>query len=344
MTDTSEQIRKTLEALDKPEKFLQKHLSVLESPGMREARKIGKLMSAQTTELAKIGDTIARSTTSFDKLYLGSMISRAEIDRLTNTFFTTQAEIDKLARPFGLDKAELEKLTNPLASQIAELEKLRKSISDFGKPVTDFEEMFAASRKQAEELSRALSQSTIGHALKAFEWKDLRATIAAANEAMESSAIQIAMGRALEVPAADEADSVAAFSSFAQGLFQKLSPEIAYPLIAAILIALVQPFWDYYVKEILLKPAATGDQRVLSKEIEKLNVEPIYAATRRVVLKSMNVRMNPRTNSPLVGQVVMGELVELVKSEKDWTQIIIRGPGGKSVTGWVFTRHLKPLN
>lgn len=66
--------------------------------------------------------------------------------------------------------------------------------------------------------------------------------------------------------------------------------------------------------------------------------EPLRQAT--VTGSRVNFREGPSTGDAVVGQVVEGEIVELVgQPVGGWQQIRIEGDGGE---GWIFARFLQP--
>lgn len=187
--------------------------------------------------------------------------------------------------------------------------------------------------------------------LESTSWKVLADSIKEAAHSVEDVPTQNAVNEALAeattlAPVADGNVSEA-FEGFALKLFQKLDPVVAWPILFSIILMLLTPFWDYYVKDALSKTSPQEDRRTLAKEIAKeigkLDLNPIYAAGRRIATRSLVVHMNAKALSPKVGQLRMGEVVALITTDGAWSQISWRDSDGREMVGWVFTRYLRPL-
>lgn len=292
---------------------------------------------------------------------------RRQLEEFSRPFASIQAEMEKLSRPSALHQAEMAKLSKAFIIQQAEIEKISthflgtdsiaRYLANFeslsGSSVAAFEQAQTlidktiASSFATDEILRVISTSSISGSLKAFKWHDLQSSIASAAEALESSSIRGAVGEALKDAEPDGADSSIAFGSFTQSLFQKLDSDLARQFVLMLIIAALTPIFDYYVKDALSKAAQAEDRRAMAKEIasemRKLDLNPLFTARRRVVIKAMSVRMNPKMNSPRIGQVRMGEVVALVKDQKDWTYVTWSDGNGHELVGWVLTCYLQPL-
>lgn len=122
---------------------------------------------------------------------------------------------------------------------------------------------------------------------------------------------------------------------------------LIFTSLLTILLFVLNPFWDYYVKECVLKGTyACAADRTAEKQvktlIEAVNPLPSYKASRRIIGIEMVAHMNPKFRSPTAGNVARGSLVVVLEPGLDWTQIEFDdGPVRKA--GWVYTRYLKKL-
>ena len=260
--------------------------------------------------------------------------------------------------PFGMDKAKLARITNPFGSQIEQIEKIRNSIfgSDKASRIGQIEAMLGGNRADAEEMFRSLTTSSITDAFNKFEWSNLSATIASAAEATNKTEIQSAVKQALAVSKSDKANTSSALSEFLQALLKVSGANnfekfvvwyFVIKFLETILISASMSTTDYYVKDYLSKAAQTEDRRALAKEVAKeigrLNLAREYVSARRYAIKPLDVYMNPRAKSPVIGSVLRGELVEVVQVDRDWTHVVFRDSKGKEFSGWAYTLYLKVL-
>ncbi|PNG45929.1 MULTISPECIES: SH3 domain-containing protein [unclassified Variovorax] len=371
--DTREQMRRALEEIEKPTKALMESFRNVLPAGFAQGKMISEMAAIGQREMA-LANSIARHTAEMEKLARPFALDKvaemerltrslawdkhAEMEELTRTLQIDAAAIDRLTRPFGLNKAEFASLTNPFSSQVDEIKKLQDSIFGFDKAskIGDIEEMLGGSRKRAEEMFRSFTTSTIADALNKFEWKDLSATIASAAEATNQTDIQAAVKLALAESQSEKSDTSSALGGFLQAFMMASGAEgfgklvvwyFVFELVKTILISASVSTTDYYVKDYLSKAAQAEDRRALAKEVAKeigkLGLAREYVSVRRYAIKPQEVHMNPRANSPVIGSVRGGELVEVIRVDRDWTHIVFRDSKGKEFVGWAYTRYLKAL-
>ena len=341
-----------------PAKLLRESFRNFVPPGFTEAKRASEMMSLGKREMEWVS-SISRATGDIENLSQKFSLTKvAQMERLMRPFQVDEAMLDRLTRPFGIDKTELLNLTNPLGSQVELLKKLQEGIFDFHKirKIVDVEGMLGGSHKQAEEMFRSLVPSSIVDVLNKFEWNELRATIASAAEATKQTEIKSAVTQALAQSNSGKSSTSSALSEFLQallkesgaGAFGKLMVwYFVFEFLKMILLSASTSTTDYYVKDHLSKAAQAEDRRALAKEVAreigKLNLAREYISIRRYAIKPMNVHMNPRANSPIIGSIRPGELVEIVQVDRDWTHLVFRDFKSKEFSGWAYTRYLKAL-
>lgn len=118
-------------------------------------------------------------------------------------------------------------------------------------------------------------------------------------------------------------------------------------LLATILATVMTPFWDVYVKECLLRgdPKCTAYSESIGSEKQTIKDDAafdLYRAMRRITARDVTLRMNAKGLSPAVTHLGAGELVVVLREERDWTLIEADVKGSKRA-GWVYTRYLTKI-
>lgn len=197
-------------------------------------------------------------------------------------------------------------------------------------------------------ISEAMASSGV---LQSSQWLELQENLSsAASQIQDESfreAVQHANAEASQVVAQSNGTIEFWLRSFAELLFQKVDAAQAFSILLMIAIAIITPYWDFYVKDTISKASASEDRQALAKEIareiRKLEVPPAYAAMRRITTKNLSVHLNGKVQSPVVGQLPAGAVVEFVTSADAWTQVVWRDSKGLEMAGWVLTRYLMKL-
>ena len=73
-----------------------------------------------------------------------------------------------------------------------------------------------------------------------------------------------------------------------------------------------------------------------------MSVPELLADQRFISGKVVSVRMNPRANSPELARLKFGNVVRVVKTERDFTLVVWADKdAGVEIQGWVFSRYLE---
>lgn len=134
-------------------------------------------------------------------------------------------------------------------------------------------------------------------------------------------------------------------SSLKDPILQKILAWFIYPLIVGIVLAVVSPICDYYIT----KGLNSGQQRQVVKDLSKAIVDTFtergYLKQLRIVsTTSLNVRKYGSKKSHIVGDLHLGDIVEVIKKGRKWSFICWQdGESGDSMRGWVFSRYLKVI-
>jgi phenylpyruvate tautomerase PptA (4-oxalocrotonate tautomerase family) len=118
-----------------------------------------------------------------------------------------------------------------------------------------------------------------------------------------------------------------------------------YPLILAIIFALINPATDFYVKRKL-----EGNDRALKKEIKEVAAMAAASSSdltglRFVSCGHLEVHLNPKAKSPVISHFGFGQTVALIERRGAWSLVIWRAPDASSqIHGWVYSRYLSKFN
>jgi hypothetical protein len=160
-------------------------------------------------------------------------------------------------------------------------------------------------------------------------------------------AIRLAVVEAQEHPSDSESTATTFSNRLFVSLAQHLGPEIWVPILVAVVLALMAPAWDYYIKDLLGKASQQEDRRAMAREIAKAMAEhavpPIFIQNRGVALKALSVHLNARSLSPVIGRLRQGEIVHIEGMSADWVQVTWRSADGREMSGWVFRRYVRLL-
>ena len=99
-------------------------------------------------------------------------------------------------------------------------------------------------------------------------------------------------------------------------------------------------------------PAERGksnlDDQHLKDKIETLKSLPIDGIdlnrSRFVALDYLNVHLKPNQKSQILDDLTSGQVIILLKKERNWAEIAFRDENGNIQQGWVLNRYLKKFN
>ncbi|KAB7660569.1 SH3 domain-containing protein [Plesiomonas shigelloides] len=128
-------------------------------------------------------------------------------------------------------------------------------------------------------------------------------------------------------------------------IHQRLLAWFIYPLIVGLVLSVVNPVADYYIKEALNNYEKRQVVKDVSKAITNTIDNKSYLNSFRVVsTTSLNVRKLGSTKSDVVGKLYLGDVVEVIEKGRNWSLISWQDTESDVlVRGWVFSRYLKAI-
>lgn len=100
---------------------------------------------------------------------------------------------------------------------------------------------------------------------------------------------------------------------------------------------LVTPYIQAY-----LDGAKATPQREQIKAIKKLSFAELgieLSGYRFVTTNTLFLRDNPNARAPIVGELKFGQVVGVLSTRRDWTEVVYEYGDGTTTVGWVFTRY-----
>lgn len=305
--------------------------------------------AAMTERMGKLHPMLEQATRLRSLLDAPVMLeSLRKTQELAKTFGALQADTNRtlgLMGPFARNHAAMMVQMKNLGPALEQANRMRSLLDTQVLPI---------GRIFADAGLRSLAphfSAPVDHWLKSVSWPELEASIEATARSFDASPAGEIIDDALAVSSAAVKSGIVdvpgEFQNFSRNIFQRLDPLVALSIILTIVFAIAAPYWDFYVKDKLSKSSQDEDRRALAKqiasELRNLDLHPAYLATRRVVMKALVVHLNPKTLSPVVGHLRMAEVVTEVNVRKDWTLVTWKDGNGHEMSGWVYTRHLEPL-
>jgi hypothetical protein len=130
-------------------------------------------------------------------------------------------------------------------------------------------------------------------------------------------------------------------------IFQKLPPHfqlfilfmilhVFVPQINSISANLITPHVESYLNE----SSPTNREKINYIKKIPLNVEAVETKTLRFITgNNVRLRKSPSTNSPILDEMVLGQVVTVLSKKKNWIEIEYEYDDGEIIVGWVFTRY-----
>lgn len=123
---------------------------------------------------------------------------------------------------------------------------------------------------------------------------------------------------------------------------KKIFATYIYPLLLALTFAMINPYSDFIVKQKLEAADKSSAKAVKSAVRESGVQEHVIENFRFVNAQKLNVRMNGKIRSPIVGSIGFGQPVEILKKDGDWTLVhYSNSENDTMIQGWVLSRYLK---
>ena len=124
-------------------------------------------------------------------------------------------------------------------------------------------------------------------------------------------------------------------------IHEKLLTWIVFPILVALLFAVVNPVADYYVKEALAESERKAKKEIKAQVQATVAPSPALDSFRFISRRSLLVHQNPRSKSPVIGTLTLGKAVLLVEKQKDCSLVVWTSDDGKvRIQGWVYSRYL----
>jgi len=116
------------------------------------------------------------------------------------------------------------------------------------------------------------------------------------------------------------------------------------PLFVGLVLSVVNPVADHYVKKWLNDSPQGAEKQAVARVVSEAGGVAILADFRLVTARNtLNVRESPAALGKKMGSLSFGTLVRYVREEKDFTLVEWRGDDGAVMKGWVFSIYLKKI-
>lgn len=119
--------------------------------------------------------------------------------------------------------------------------------------------------------------------------------------------------------------------------------QIFYPLFIALLIAMLAPALDFYIKRGLERLTPRETEKAVKEEMrEQVGDLRLLSRQRFISVEKLAVTMSPKAKAPVVGHLKKGAVVRLLDEQGSFTLVSWRSEDGSiEIKGWVFTRYLE---
>jgi hypothetical protein len=135
---------------------------------------------------------------------------------------------------------------------------------------------------------------------------------------------------------------MSAYEQLASVQDKKIFATYIYPVIVALVFALINPYGDFVVKQKLEAANKSSEKAVKSAARESGIPTHVIENFRFVSTQRLAVRRNGKMRSPLVGFLSFGQPVEVLKKDGDWTLVHYSdSESDTAIQGWVLSRYLK---
>lgn len=102
-----------------------------------------------------------------------------------------------------------------------------------------------------------------------------------------------------------------------------------------------QPFHDVYSEWVQMP--ANYIIKTIKNDIKSSYEQDIYSRVRIVKKDELKIKQNNRRDSSTIGELNVGDVVEIIYKKKNWTKIR-KIENDVIVEGWVYTRYLQKIN
>ena len=128
-------------------------------------------------------------------------------------------------------------------------------------------------------------------------------------------------------------------------VFQRVIAWLIYPLIVGLVLSVVNPITDFYIKERLTKnEKKTVVEEVSKTLINSFNDQSSLSSFKIVSSTSLYIRKSGSKKSEIITTLFLGDVVEVIEKDEKWFLISWRdGESGANVQGWVYSRYLRAI-
>ena len=134
--------------------------------------------------------------------------------------------------------------------------------------------------------------------------------------------------------------------SLKEPFIQKLLVMLIFPIIVGLVLSIINPITDHYIKEYL----SNGEKRAITSKVKKtinssIKDKSLLSSYRIVTANILNVRKSASRKSTIVGKLYFSDAVQVLQKDRNWTLIQYQDMENTYlIKGWVFTRYLKTIN
>ncbi len=158
---------------------------------------------------------------------------------------------------------------------------------------------------------------------------------------VEHDAIDLLQELASEENPSDVGRILGKFPDWLKWLLVNFLVSLVWPLLigaaSGVMGNLITPYVQAYLDE-----TQSTTQREQLKGLQKLSFSELgieLRGYRFITATALHLRATPNARAPIVGEVKFGQVVSVLSSSLDWTEVLYEYGDGSTVTGWVFTRY-----
>ena len=321
-----------------------KHIKRLEStlPAIRSQSAINNAMASFASQQSAIDRALA------------SFARHSAIDEVSASFAAQQSAIDKalasFAKPSAIDEAIASFATQQSAidkalASFARPSAIDKALASFAMQSSAIEKMIGSFSIQQSVIEKTISSFANSSSLLVGEPSYL-SEIASIISTIDISALDVSSLENELEQSCSKLQKVDGGNSFVN-VFRNLPPfvqAIFYYILINVFLAqvnsisanLLTPIVENYLESIV----ASDREKV--KGIKKIPLSLGSVDTdglRFITGNNVRLRINPSTNSEIIDELVLGQVVTVLSKNRNWIEVMYEYENGESISGWVFTRY-----
>ena len=310
-----DEILKKIDRLANPS--LLRHIKRLEStlPAIHSKSAINNAMASFATQQSAIDKALASFArpSAIDKAIASFSTQQSAIDKAMASFIRPST-IDKALASFAIQSSVIEKMIGSFTIQQSAIEKTIRSFANSSS-------LLVCEPSYLSELASIISTIDIG-ALDASSLEDELEQSCSQLEKVDGGKSLVNVFRNLP--------------PFVQAIFYYILINIFLAQVNSISANLLTPIVENYLESIV----ASDREKV--KGIKKIPLSLGSVDTdglRFITGNNVRLRINPSTNSEIIDELVLGQVVTVLSKNRNWIEVMYEYEDGESISGWVFTRH-----